>query len=154
MKASVATNKDDEIRELRSKLWVARFTIVELMPDPVREILEERYGVESFEDLGKWTHWAIQTLTNLAAQGATVGNDSRLRAICPLCRGGTSSPYLDGYALPLGLSRHLEGSRGSAACPVFKVAYDMTRDDLIEARDHPEARPNWRSAKSRPRAWR
>jgi hypothetical protein len=52
-----------------------------------------------------------------------------VRACCPLCGEGTSSPYDVGFAFPDGLQRHLVGAL-AAECRIMRAIRELIIDDL------------------------
>ena len=93
----------DDMRQLERELYSARQTIIDLMPPPVRRILTGMYGCETRDGAYRWRDTVIKELIELS----TETNPETSRAHCPLCNGSASSPYVEGFALPEGLRRHL-----------------------------------------------
>jgi hypothetical protein len=56
------------------------------------------------------------------------GERGEVRAYCPLCGASANAPYRLGYSIPIGLERHLCGTRGSRMCAVFAAAHDNAAD--------------------------
>jgi hypothetical protein len=50
------------------------------------------------------------------------------RALCPLCRDSSSSPYSEGFSVPEGLRRHLTGWGNVRQCRVMQAAAELARD--------------------------
>jgi len=121
---------DSEIRRLKDELWMARRDIVELMPEDLRDILMSYYSCGT-EDLARsWRRNAVERLVDLAEAKSPeeMGDSSSLseRALCPLCGEGSQNPYgVRGFAIPDGLTRHLEGSHNSQQCRVFSAAWHL-----------------------------
>jgi hypothetical protein len=134
--------RDAQIRKLKEELWAARHAIVEIMPAPLREPLEATFYCQSIKDVYEWQRWAIQKImeqaTELLGQDV-VATDGQMRAYCPLCRGGSLGPYAAGFAVPIGMQRHLEGSHGSRQCVVLAAAKDACLTRVDE-----EAEPGYR----------
>lgn len=51
------------------------------------------------------------------------------RALCPLCRGGSTSPTDRGFKLPEGLLRHLTGERKAHECDIMVIARKLADED-------------------------
>ena len=49
-------------------------------------------------------------------------------ADCPLCHGGSYTPYQDGFKLPIGLERHLQGWGHARQCPVLHEIEALARE--------------------------
>jgi hypothetical protein len=123
-------NPDSErIRRLESDLYMARSTVVNLMPERLAKVLTDYYHCQSRDDFWKWQQGAIEAVIQEAVVDPEISHIIK-RGWCPLCRRGSSGPYESGYALPEGLARHLEGRGNAAECPVTKAAFDMARDYL------------------------
>lgn len=118
-----------KIRRLEDGLYLARYTIVELMPDNVQEIMKGYYSCRSRQELYRWKHEVVEQIINLAnILSAEEGSYSSDRAYCPLCGQGTSSPYERGFSVPEGLRRHLTGRGNSQQCMVMQAAMSLARD--------------------------
>jgi hypothetical protein len=127
--------RDAELRELRTSLYLARRTIIDLMPEPLRELLHAAIWCATFEDIRAWEAWAIERILDLAERrpGHEMGGHfGTVRAYCPLCRGEAQSPTTRGFSMPVGLERHLAGSHGSRRCEVFAAAIDPCFEELRE----------------------
>ena len=113
---------DDEKRRLELELFIARQTILLLMPEDIQEYLEGHWACESYQDIVAWRSWCVHGFVRLAESGPIYGLEiNRPQARCPLCKGEPASARSSGYALPTGLERHLTGygrmsQLTSAAC--------------------------------------
>jgi len=138
---------DGEIRRLKDDLYQARRTIVCLMPEPVQEILDSYYRCTSRIELHQWESNVIDQLVELAKPVPRHTAYDTERAYCPLCGGSAQSIYQSqqGFSLPIGLQRHLEGWGNTHQCDVtvaaFKLARDWAHDKFheIEQQEHAEA---------------
>lgn len=126
--APLPDERDRIIDRLKGELYLARYALIELMPDPQRDLLEASHFCRSMADLDAWSRWAIDGLVRLAdtrpgpQMGGAVGT---VRAKCPLCGRGAQTPYSEGFLVPVGMHRHLDGSHGSRRCSVFGAAFDL-----------------------------
>lgn len=149
--------RDAEIRKLKTALYFARRTIIDLMPEPLREPLEGATWCKSIEDVQAWQAWAIDKVMALADSkpGAEMGGGTHtVRAYCPLCGGGSQSPAPAGYAMPVGMRRHLEGSHGSRRCEVFSAAIDPCFEEIAEKAKPGYRGPNWEGLRSGLPPWK
>lgn len=138
-------DKDRQIADLKSALYFARQTIMDLMPPDAREVLSAHWHCDTLKDVAAWNTWAVGKVMQMAKAkpGEQMGDmPGRMRAYCPLCGGGVQSPGPEGYAFPTGLLRHLEGSHRSHRCPVFASAYGEVRESVIERSAPGYAGPN------------
>jgi len=122
---------EETIRRLSSDLYMARRTIVDLMPEPAQRILDSFDG-EDRREVWIWAEKAADQIVGLCEtveqkyyDGYPLGAP---RARCPLCGGGSSTPYDKGFAIPEGLFRHLLGSHNSRQCDVFAAATQLALD--------------------------
>lgn len=113
---------DMQIRALESELWQARSTVMDLLPNPIANILHSYHLCASIDDTYAWSHVVVQRLIDITEPLTDLHSLSGLRAPCPLCKGEAQSAYERGFSLPSGLKRHLEGSAGSPICAVFAAA--------------------------------
>ncbi len=112
---------------LKDELVQSYSEVIHLMPEEYTSILLSCRDVElnSPQDLFNWKNSIIKTI---ASKVEPVENSSSLfsqRAFCPLCKKGSSSNFQDGFALPIGLQRHLEGYGNVKQCFVIKSAYKL-----------------------------
>lgn len=116
---------EDEINRLQNELYMARSTILELMPLEVRQAFHEYENCKSRENAYQLRQLTIDKLIEIAGADPEKRMRDILnlgdRAYCPLCGGSARSTYgEEGFALPEGLKRHLEGSYNSQRCFVFE----------------------------------
>jgi hypothetical protein len=138
---------DAEIRRLKDDLYEAREAIVRLMPEPIQEILGSYYRCTCRVEVHQWKSAVIDQLVELAKPVPLRTAHDNARAYCPLCGGSAQSIYesQQGFSIPIGLQRHLEGWGNAHQCDVtvaaFKLAGDWAHDKFheIEQREHVEA---------------
>lgn len=112
-----------EVKQLERDLFKAHYSIIQMAPESMKRCLTAHFYVESFADLDDWRRWASERIVQQADLVAIeIPHFSQRRANCPLCGKGSSAPYDEGYALPVGLERHLLGTHRSHICPVFGAA--------------------------------
>lgn len=111
--------EDPVVRSLRDDLWYARHTVVALMPEEAKTILESYYHCVTVEDTETWVRGIADDLLALAV---LLPEQRSERARCPLCGSGAQTAYAEGFALPEGLRMHLEGKVNSRQCPVVEAA--------------------------------
>jgi hypothetical protein len=120
--------KDAKIQLLERDLYLARSAIVGLMSEPKQKILNSYYYWQTRQERYGWIN---EVAEEIIAMAEPVSGEHSLyfseRAYCPLCGGGTSSPYESGFSLPEGLRRHLTGS-GASQCVVTEAASNLARD--------------------------
>lgn len=123
------TIDDNEEPALRRLLREANETVLHLLPREVREVIEAPYpGLETWSDIYRWESQAIQQVIRSAKPIECSSREFGPRAMCPLCGYGGANFYEDGYALPEGLARHLEGYGKTQQCRVMKAARWLVRD--------------------------
>lgn len=126
---------DQDVRRLRDDLYTARRTILELMPEPIRNALETYLDCKSSEDESRWQNETVDKVLALAQPrpAREMGEyfTSSDRAYCPLCGLSAQRPiYCEGYAFPDGLRRHLAGSHNSHPCSVFEAIRGLCREHV------------------------
>lgn len=117
---------EKKIRELEQDLWFARYSIVNLAPSEFEPELSSYYHYSADERLD-WLDVIAQAILERVEpieENAIIGQ----RAICPLCRSSSSTPYADGFAYPEGLRRHLVGHGNTRQCVVTQAAVALARD--------------------------
>jgi hypothetical protein len=97
-----------------------------MTPDPFPALLEGYYGCENRTGI-RWANELTEKVIDLAKPIDCTGGGWETRAYCPLCGHGSSSPFSDGYSLPEGLRRHLDGLGNTSKCEVMKVAGALAR---------------------------
>ncbi len=145
--------RDAEIRRLQDALYASRRAIIQLMPEALRRPLEAARECDSRSDFDAWQAWAIECILDLAdcRPGREMNSSAdTVRAYCPLCGEGASSPYAKGFSMPTGLRRHLEGSHRSHRCDVFAAAADSCLEDLAERARPGYVGPNWLVSRTPP----
>jgi len=121
--------KDDEIRQLREALEFTRQIMIGLLPTEIAKAL--RNFVSQYAASGDW-----ELIQDLPEKLVEMAYDSAFwpplygcqRALCPLCGQGSQTPYEKGFALPIGLQRHLMGQSNATQCGVMEIILDMARD--------------------------
>jgi hypothetical protein len=125
------TEQDKKIHELRRELY-------EIAPYEIRELLDI-YSVPIDGKPYAWEREAIARIvanTHGTAPSGQWNISSSDRAPCPLCH-GTPDSQAGGYALPLGLERHLGGFGTIQRCPVLRAAIDLVLDRLKRIKHNP-----------------
>jgi hypothetical protein len=125
---------DREFDRLEDELWSARNDIVQLMPNEIAERLMSHYSCETRAQFFAWWRETLRYIVGLAVADPAISYLQE-RARCPLCRGGTSSAYQEGFTLPEGLLRHLEGHGNTHRCPVTNAAFRLAMSSLREKFD-------------------
>ena len=118
----------ERVKRLESELDSARLSILELMPGEVRHDLMGYYTTDSRKAS---TDWAVQVVQVIIERAELLPRPNEYfdeRAMCPLCRGGSSSRYERGFSFPEGLRRHLVGYGNTRQCVVTKAAFELARD--------------------------
>jgi len=137
-----------KIRLLKDDLYMARRTIVELMPEKARSILNSYYETKSKEDWYRWPDQAAEQIIELCTdvtQRTYQGYLYEERAKCPLCGDGPQSFYDGhvGFKLPEGLRRHLTGYGRSRECSVFGAVRALGREHYQDRHERLGEAPNW-----------
>ena len=131
--------RDERIQRLSMDLYLTRTALISFAPDELRPVLEAQLECEARDDLLDWESWAIERVVDVADERLLPGLPGRPRSMCPLCGRGTRGPYEDGFAIPLGLARHLGGESGANQCTVFGAAWGLGFDRT----DPRRIRPKW-----------
>lgn len=119
------TFDEQKIKDLEHELEMARWDIINLMPENRRKILMSFFHCESRSETYGWKEKITEELIGTAE---VIGSPFGDRAYCPLCGDGSSSGYERGYSLPIGLTRHLTGWGRTRECTVVKAASAIARD--------------------------
>lgn len=121
---------DGEIRRLENDLDHARRAIIRLMPEPVQEILDSYYRCTSRIELHQWKSKVIDQLVEFAKPLPRHTPYDTERGYCPLCGGSAEDFYQSqqGFSLPIGLHRHLEGWGRTHQCDVTAAAFGLARE--------------------------
>jgi hypothetical protein len=134
-KPAPKSDVERRIRTLENELWLARDNIIRIMTDEHRAILRGFYKLSTRAEARAWVRDAAEKIlaTADAKPGAQMGADNdELRAVCPLCGDGAQSPYLEGYAFPVGLHRHLLGEMNAQQCIVMGTAELLANQSAAE----------------------
>lgn len=119
----------DEIERLKNDLFDSRYTILNLMPEKIGNLLKGYYHVKSRQEGYAWEHEVVeQIITEANIFSKEEGSYLEDRAYCPLCGRGSNSPYDRGFAIPEGLRRHLTGWGNTSRCDVTEAAFRLARD--------------------------
>jgi hypothetical protein len=108
---------EEHVKRLEETIYDLRRALLDTVPYEFREIIE--YANVLPEDLRSREREAIETIIEKAVVVPAPNPYQRDRAECPLCRGRPRQET--GYAMPLGLERHLEGNR-LEECSVMRAA--------------------------------
>ena len=105
----------NDIDILREQLSRVRSTVIQLMPERIRDILVSCSDCSSKSGFDTWRQETAEKLLDFAQcrPAHEMGQYGSLspRAPCPLCGGGSENPIgAQGFAFPEGLLRHLLGS--------------------------------------------
>lgn len=129
---------ENEIRRLKNDLYMARRAVIGLMPPDIGPLLRGYYPCASREEGARWFDDLVDVLIDRAGSAALPASAwGERRTLCPLCNRGSDSPYVEGYALPEGLRRHLTGWGNTHHCVVMeivsKLAYEHWHERFGEA---------------------
>lgn len=128
---------EEKIRLLKNELWQARWQFIELMPEDVRRLLRSYMSCHTRKETHGWLHDVIEKIIDDAPLLPALHAYSSERAICPLCKGESSTPYERGFSHPEGLRRHLSGWGNVGQCPILaatmKLAWEDWNDKFGEA---------------------
>jgi hypothetical protein len=101
------------------------------VPNDITNLLHTYSYGESREQADRWREEVIEILVERAASSAFDDRDrGGQRAPCPLCHGGSTTT--EGFALPEGLRRHLEGSAKARRCIVMDAVSGLLEEYLAE----------------------
>lgn len=115
---------------LQAEMEMARRKILELDQPEIRKVLDGFNG-KTRAEVETWAKVAARQIAR-QCEGVTVKTYAGRalgspRALCPLCGGSTSTANERGFALPLGLERHLLGTHNSYPCDIFAAALAIAR---------------------------
>jgi hypothetical protein len=133
-------SNEAKIRRLEDDLYYARRAVVTLLPQPIRELVRAYRDVETGVQADTWEEELVEAVIELAWPSAMETTSSDPRAYCPLCRAGSSEPYVEGFALPGGLRIHLLGERTARPCEVLTPVLQLARADWMPRVRESEAR--------------
>jgi len=129
------TRRAMDPERLERELYVARRTIVEISPEPVRDLFRSAILCGSIREATDWERRAIDAVLVMAEP---VDNGLADHAYCPLCGRGSSAPYSGGFVYPEGLTRHLEG-RSARRCPVMEQVWGLCIDAVWASGNDPRS---------------
>ena len=113
-------NPEEKIQKLESELWIARETILHLMPDKLCVLLNSYSDCKSKEETRQWMGAVIEKLLTHVNTDPFDSRRDRSRAFCPLCGSGIQDRDEEkGFAIPEGLRRHFTGYGNMRMCPVI-----------------------------------
>lgn len=124
-------SREEKIRQLENELSHARRTILNLLPEPILAKADMYYSLRTREDARKWEEALVESVIELALPFAVETYYSGTRANCPLCKCGTSGPYVEGFKLPDGLRRHLLGEGNAHPCNVLHAVIELARGSWL-----------------------
>lgn len=146
--------RDDDRRErdLLDKLYRARRALVGTLPSTTERLLLDYYSCKDRSEANKWLEHVVEELIGTAVPIEGSGRWGPERAICPLCKGSSNSPFDEGFALPEGLRRHLSGWGNARQCVMTEAAFQMAWDHWNDKfREAEEAEARTESARHRQR---
>lgn len=122
--------RDARIRKLEDELFVARQTVLSLVPAPFRSLLDSYHQPLTRGSAYGWRHMVVEKILEGTVP---LGDEARpdlfgFRACCPLCGRGSQSPYQEGFAYPEGLRRHLIGFGRTHQCSVMETVMALARE--------------------------
>ena len=126
---------DAEKERLKKELQEARRALFDLMPESVQRILHSYRQCKSSHEGRVWRHKIVEDIICLAKIVSQQTNSSPARGLCIMCGRGPVSAYYDGFSIPEGLRRHLEGYGDTRRCGVFSVLLNDVDDKLHEMFD-------------------
>ncbi|MFA5053790.1 MAG: hypothetical protein WC565_07015 [Parcubacteria group bacterium] len=104
-----------DFRDIEAALHDTQELVLDLMPDAIRAVLQTSMS-SSFGAVHNWRRVVIPQVIGFAER------DDSGRARCPLCHVRPQQGFHDGFTLPGGLTRHLDGSHNFYRCGVMTVA--------------------------------
>jgi hypothetical protein len=114
--------REYDVKRLEETIYGLRRDLLHLAPYEFREIIQ--FANVLPDDLWRWERDAVAAIIEktpvLTAKHPPYDKD---RAECPLCRDSPGTE--DGYAIPIGLERHLTGYGNMPKCPVIHAAMDL-----------------------------
>ena len=135
---------ESDVKRLRADLNHARRTVLLLVTQPFRQVLESHIECDSMDEYHAWRGRAADRLLQLVsprpARGIEGGSLSP-RTKCPLCDDQANTFGAEGFAFPEGLLRHLLGSHNANPCPVFETASALARESAFVHERREEAMP-------------
>jgi hypothetical protein len=111
---------EEHIKRLEETICGLKRALLDTVPYEFLDIIEHASVLP--EDLWSWEREAIKAIIEKTVVVPSQTPYHKDRAECPLCR---SRPGQEtGYAMPLGLERHLEG-KGLERCSVMRAVMDL-----------------------------
>lgn len=124
----------DDIEELRYQVEYLCELVLDLLPAPFADILRVAPRAEwSPGSTGTIHSWRSDVVPQVieCTEPLESHRDSRSqRARCPLCKEGPSQGSDEGFTIPEGLTRHLNGSHNFHRCQVMAVAEYLLKKEL------------------------
>jgi hypothetical protein len=113
-----------------------------MLPFEVAFLLKSGTECKSYDEFCRWDGEIIEQILALAEPDPEITSPFSLseRAYCPLCKDGGSALYEKGFALPIGLKRHLEGYGSMRRCVVFNAARRMALEHIKRMAEDPDYR--------------
>lgn len=112
---------EGQLEGLKGDLRLATRAVLALLDTDVQEIADRYRLVNSEEQLNSWENQLIEATMSkaiiLSEEELLVPSGSP-RAVCPLCKRGSSAPYEVGFAYPNGLKMHLAGDGNAQRCAI------------------------------------
>lgn len=119
-----ASTSDEYIEYLEEELDEARETIIKLMPDNIKEFLDNYTRCDTEDELDSWKWDSVENVIEIASNSPSLSFPElgvRDRAYCPLCGDGD-------FTIPEGMRRHLEGRGNVRKCRVMKAVHSFAKD--------------------------
>lgn len=122
--------RDRELQRLQEKLSKTRETVIDLLPPDIRQRVSTYWDCKTHEAARVWEHDFVDWVIDRAEPIPDLQWWEGTRAYCPLCGGSNRSAVYNeqGYALPRGLERHLQGLGNAYRCEVVEVILDHAHD--------------------------
>jgi hypothetical protein len=121
MKISEKQELLDKIRRLESDIYMLENQLISIAPGDFEEIVRPWKLPPDFNPY----RWSDEAAAKIIKKTMVVYPEGR--APCPLCN--RHPDQHEGYALPVGLERHLTGKLGYHQCYVFGAAQKRLTDD-------------------------
>src|SRR5690606_21922357 len=123
---AIGEDKDRLIAQLRSDLWMARYTLLNRAPASFHRLLSSYLDCESREATYGWLDAiAAEVIEAAELLPASHPEWGSVRAMCPICGEGANSYYEQGFAFPEGLRRHLVGYGRTQQCVFTDAAMKL-----------------------------
>ncbi len=134
---------------LQDELDRARHAVVELLPREIRVLVDQRYECQTRTEARAKVNEIIDAIVERSPRVEGVATAWHAeRAWCLLCGGGSSALYEQGFAVPEGLRRHLEGSYNTQHCIVMEQIEGLLRD-YFDSRFLQKEEDDWRNEQAR-----